>query len=106
MTDTGKRKLKNVKDCPNVYNTNKYIHKKHNATSLSLYSALQHPLLLSTATPVASKMTNVLLVITEKHKLKTNYTPVTKCKHISPDPHWVIPPAQHPELKTQESTDT
>lgn len=24
MTDTGKRKLKNVKDCLNVYNTNTY----------------------------------------------------------------------------------
>lgn len=24
MTETGKRKLKNVKDCPNVYSTDKY----------------------------------------------------------------------------------
>lgn len=76
------------------------------ATSPSLYIALQHPLLLGTATTVAGKMTNVLLVITEKHKLKTNYTPVTECRHISVDPHWDIPPAQHPALKTQATPDT
>lgn len=33
MTDTGKRKLKNVKDCPNVYNTDKH---KGAPTSVSL----------------------------------------------------------------------
>lgn len=33
VTDTGKRKLKNVKDCYCSKRLGKYIHKRHNATS-------------------------------------------------------------------------
>lgn len=102
MTDIGKRTLNIIKDCPNVYNTNKY---KGAATSLCLYRALWHWELLGTTT-VANEMSDDLLVITEKHKLKTNWTPVIQCKHISGEPHRVIHPAQHPVLKTQESTTT
>lgn len=32
MTDAGKRKLKNVRDCSNTYSAGTHIYKGHNAT--------------------------------------------------------------------------
>jgi len=67
MTATGKRKLKNVEDCPHVYSRN-----KHQGAEC-LHRALGHWELLGTTT-MPSKVTDDLLVIAEKteNKLHTS----------------------------------